>query len=418
MKKRWGCFILTVIMLIGLVPIVKAEAVGITRFNGTYNQVKGFVWEADNNTITFNPDGTFNINVNMYEGYYKFSGTYSVQENQALCTITESNEFTGYNFTMTNINGNLAFEAKDKLASIRSGAIFKNVNASDAPKSPWEDAYMKLFKALKDELSRYNFALYDVDEDGSPELFLASSGIYTIYTYKDGKVINLGTVNHHLFMWDEKNSFITVGGLGAGASGALMFKLENGQLSEAEVVFYSEYPENAQIGTYFINGRTVTEDVYQAESNAYVNSSRSIYAFYLYNSYNIPDGTRLADYVTARNDSIQVLLDGNKVAFDQPPILDNGRTLVPLRAIFEALGAAVYWNESSKTVTATKGSSVVVMKIGEKNITVNGKIIALDVPPKIVNGRTLVPVRAVAEGFNAGVDWDGATKTVYITSNF
>ncbi len=418
MNKRWICLILTVVMLVGMVPMVKAEAAGITSFNGTYNQVKGFVWEADNNTITFNSDGIFTINVNMYEGYYKLSGTYSVQDNQAFCTLTESNEFAGFNFTMTDINGNLAFEAKDKLVSIRSGAIFKNINASVAPKSPWEDAYMKILKALKDEYSRYNFSLYDVDEDGTPELFLASYGFYTIYTYKDGKVVNLGTVNHHLFMWDEKNSFITVGGLGAGASGAMMYKIENGQLSEGEIVFYSEQPENAQSGTYLINGRTVTEDVYQAESKSYINSSRSIYALYLYYSYNIPDGTRLADYVTARNDSIQVLLDGNKIAFDQPPILDNGRTLVPLRAIFEALGATVNWNESSKTVTATKDSSVIVMKIGEKNIGVNGKIIALDVPPKLVNGRTLVPVRAVAEGFNAGVDWDGGTKTVYLSSNF
>lgn len=116
--------------------------------------------------------------------------------------------------------------------------------------------------------------------------------------------------------------------------------------------------------------------------------------------------------------NIKVLLDNKELSFDQPPIKENDRTLVPMRAIFEAMGATVDWNEATKTITAKKDESIITMQIGNTNMTVSGQTITLDVPPKEVNGRTLVPVRAVAEGLKAGVDWDEETQTVYITSNF
>jgi|GEM_PF-2140852 len=113
---------------------------------------------------------------------------------------------------------------------------------------------------------------------------------------------------------------------------------------------------------------------------------------------------------------IIVTLNGNRLTFDQPPIIENGRTLVPLRAIFEAMGATVEWDQATQTVTGTKGNTVVKMTIGNPVMTVNGQAITLDVPPKVLNGRTLVPARAVAESFDAKVDWDGTTRTVIITT--
>jgi len=112
---------------------------------------------------------------------------------------------------------------------------------------------------------------------------------------------------------------------------------------------------------------------------------------------------------------IKVLVNGTAVAFDQPPIIENGRTLVPLRAIFEALGATVEWEQSTQTVTAVKDDITIILKIGDAFLTKNGERIALDVPAKIVGGRTLVPARAVAESFGADVQWDQATRTVTIT---
>jgi len=113
---------------------------------------------------------------------------------------------------------------------------------------------------------------------------------------------------------------------------------------------------------------------------------------------------------------IRVTLDGSPIAFDVPPQTINDRTMVPLRAIFEALDANIYWNDNTQTVTATRDGHVVVMRVGDPVITVAGNNVTLDVPPQIVNDRTLVPARAVAESFGVNVDWNGETQTVILTT--
>jgi hypothetical protein len=115
--------------------------------------------------------------------------------------------------------------------------------------------------------------------------------------------------------------------------------------------------------------------------------------------------------------TISVIFNGTPVQFDQPPIIEDNRTLVPLRAIFEAMGAVIEWDGTTQTVTATRNNIVVVMIIGNDSFTRNGVTVSLDVPAKIVGNRTLVPARAVAESFGASVEWDGATRVVTITGN-
>ena len=114
---------------------------------------------------------------------------------------------------------------------------------------------------------------------------------------------------------------------------------------------------------------------------------------------------------------ILVELNGQPINFDQPPIIIDGRTLVPLRAIFEALGATVDWDGNTQTVTATRDNKVIKITIGDNKLYVNNNVTVLDVPAQIINDRTLVPVRAVSEAFGCNVDWDGETRTVHITSN-
>ena len=113
---------------------------------------------------------------------------------------------------------------------------------------------------------------------------------------------------------------------------------------------------------------------------------------------------------------ITVTLNGEAIDFaDQAPEIVEGRTLVPLRAIFEALGASVEWDDATKTVTSTKDNTTVKLTIGTPAINVNGEDKALDVAAQIVESRTLVPARAVAEAYGCAVAWDDATKTVTIT---
>ena len=121
--------------------------------------------------------------------------------------------------------------------------------------------------------------------------------------------------------------------------------------------------------------------------------------------------------VSIAETDIKVTLNGVEIEFDQQPIIEENRTLVPMRKIFEAMGATVEWNGESQTVTGTKDYTVVKMQIGNTVMTKNGQDITLDVPPRILNGRTLVPVRAVAEIFDAAVDWDDENQTVVIMTD-
>lgn len=86
-------------------------------------------------------------------------------------------------------------------------------------------------------------------------------------------------------------------------------------------------------------------------------------------------------------------------------LIDN-RSLVPLRSIFEELGATVKWEQDSKKITAVKGTQEIILTIGSKHTSVNGKQVIIDVPAQVRNGRTLVPLRFVSEALGATVGWD------------
>ena len=118
---------------------------------------------------------------------------------------------------------------------------------------------------------------------------------------------------------------------------------------------------------------------------------------------------------TAYADDISVAVNGNALTFDVPAQVIDGRTMVPMRAIFAELGAEVTWDDWSQIAVAVKGDTVISVKIGEPSIKVNDSVISLDTAPQIIDGRTLVPVRAIAEGLGCFVRWDDAAKTVYIS---
>ncbi len=112
---------------------------------------------------------------------------------------------------------------------------------------------------------------------------------------------------------------------------------------------------------------------------------------------------------------ISVTVNGKPVHFDQPPVMVEDRTLVPLRAIFEALGATVEWNDP--TVTANKNGINISLQIGSNEMYVNGEVKTLDVPAKLMNDRTFVPIRAVSEAFNCIVNWYDSNQYIEIIEN-
>ncbi len=114
-------------------------------------------------------------------------------------------------------------------------------------------------------------------------------------------------------------------------------------------------------------------------------------------------------------EDIRVIVNGDEVVFpDQKPAIVNDRTLVPLRAIFEALKAEVEWDDETKTVTSKKGDISVSLAIDSDRLYQNGQEKILDVPAQIMNGRTMVPVRAISEAFQCQVGWDQNTRTVTV----
>jgi hypothetical protein len=109
---------------------------------------------------------------------------------------------------------------------------------------------------------------------------------------------------------------------------------------------------------------------------------------------------------------IKVTLNGTPLSFDTAPVIVNGRTLVPMRTVFEVLGFEVEWRDG--TITAVKDGRLIQMQIGISEMQADGRTIALDTAPQIVDGRTLVPLRAIAEATGADVEWDEDTQTVVI----
>lgn len=119
-------------------------------------------------------------------------------------------------------------------------------------------------------------------------------------------------------------------------------------------------------------------------------------------------------------DIVTVTVDGNTLQFPlQDPIIIDGRTLVPMRTIFEALGAEVQWIDENgvKSIIATTEDTTINMTIDSDRFYVNGEEKTLDVPAQLINDKTLVPIRAVSESLGCSADWENETKTVIIKSN-
>ena len=116
----------------------------------------------------------------------------------------------------------------------------------------------------------------------------------------------------------------------------------------------------------------------------------------------------------AEESNISLQINGSEISAEVPPTIIDGRTMVPVRAIFEAVGANIDFDAETKTITAKKGDTTVNMTVGANAVNVNNKEVQLDAPAVIVNGRTLAPARFVAETFGYTVQWDAENKIVKI----
>ncbi|MGE5701246.1 MAG: stalk domain-containing protein [Clostridia bacterium] len=130
--------------------------------------------------------------------------------------------------------------------------------------------------------------------------------------------------------------------------------------------------------------------------------------------------TSLQMPATAATKMATILLDGYPLSFPTPPVIVKGTTMVPFRAISEAMGVDVQWEGQTSTITATQQNAqtakTVVMQLGNPHISVNGQTVTLATAPYETNGSTLIPLRFFSEQFGAKVGWESSTKTVSIAS--
>ncbi|MBU8905963.1 copper amine oxidase N-terminal domain-containing protein [Desertibacillus haloalkaliphilus] len=111
---------------------------------------------------------------------------------------------------------------------------------------------------------------------------------------------------------------------------------------------------------------------------------------------------------------ITVFVDGEKLEFTNDPLLENNRTIVEFRPIFEALGMSVGWEQATQKVTGEMPGTNITLTINQTTAYVNGDAQQLDVPAQILQGRTLVPLRFISEATGADVSWNQQTQTVTI----
>lgn len=225
--------------------------------------------------------------------------------------------------------------------------------------------------------------------------------------------------------------FWNFGGVSNYGSDGLNFDLNTGtqlnlsdlfSLSDAEIEryfknqtlnFISAHPTYPWWNDSIQNARNIVNNYHLDDFNYYIEGNNIVL---VYEQYELGPGALGVVEVSCPiiNNSIDVTLDGDILSFDQQPIMDNNRVMVPIRAIFEALGYDVQWDQATQTGTATNGNNTIIVQVNNASITYSGGTYWCDVAPKNISGRILVPIRAISESAGCDVIWNQMMKTVII----
>ncbi len=126
--------------------------------------------------------------------------------------------------------------------------------------------------------------------------------------------------------------------------------------------------------------------------------------------------------VAAANSDVKVIIDGQQQDYEQPPVVKDGHTLVPLRGIFEALGATISWDGTEKKITAVRDNVTIILKLNSTEATVItdgvSTTITLEVPAQIINKKTMVPLRFISKALGESISWDSKTKSINIVRKY
>ncbi|TBL70383.1 stalk domain-containing protein [Paenibacillus thalictri] len=235
---------------------------------------------------------------------------------------------------------------------------------------------------------------------------------YLLSANPDMKAAYTQIISNPYYLSEVKN--------GAKPAGDLGFVKADGSVSFAKKTRINPFVKTPDVSIgkleYVLNGATVatqTTAPYGIELNAGQVPDGSVLTLNVYNK----DGEKTSGKSFPLSSQVSVSINGKDQRYEQPPVIINSSTLAPLRAIFESFGASVSWNAETKTATAKKGPTTVVLSIGDDIAYKNGAPVKLDTPAQLVNGYTMAPARFVGETFGGTVNYDGTSRTVQITAS-
>ena len=370
----------------------------------------------------------------------------SVEESEVIPKETPSKpvirEWTGKEFTYVVYNSETKqrerFVSKDGFESINT---FLPSNIAGKWYLIWYNGYYIAFDAGRGGITDYHFTIngytspyYVLDENFNLVKTVEYPGRIIHYAFEDGvfyyitqervqkrRYLVEAQPSDFRFILHKTSDFVNVESL----------ELNN----EAQLYHMLPIYENA------LNKKEVKREAKRSNSfkgaNFYFTHDKSKYSLdgIYYQSHTIeernltPYAWYIDGYLCAENenayykfkvdweDKIYVELNGAILAFEQPPVVEDGRTLVPMRFLFECLGDKVTWDEETRSVTAENENNEIVFRIGDTTADVNGTEQTMDVPAKLIGNKTYVPLRFLSENLGYTVTWDEETSTASIVSD-
>jgi hypothetical protein len=289
---------------------------------------------------------------------------------------------------------------------------------------PWQEAYANY---LRENTDGYDFALHDMDGDGIPELFTG----YSSFTFRGGTMIDIRVGGN------RSATGIDIP-MVDGVQGVFMreprlpqkttrYTLVNGEVHWQDVYFIDvEFDDDWEIISYEDFAYIEDDDIFVGEDDPRFNEAAERWRHKPLEFYEITEANiqriifaeQATPPVTSQTpNAVSVTINGALQNFEVAPQIIDGRTMLPLRAIGEALGMNVNFDRATNTATLTTPNKTITHVIHTADIMVNGTTSTFDVPSTIIDGRTLVPLRMLAEAIGAEVQWDSATRTASITTN-
>ena len=340
-----------------------------------------------------------------------------------LVAIDENTAFARYNgsYGILNIQRTLAAPA---------APTFEATATVQVPE-PWQEAYGRLLRSYISE-AQY-FILCDINGAGIPEVFIIVYDMVHLYTFFE---------NESVFVAANVGGFGTGWGWSLAQSGqglisdggyAALLTISHQILVGRELVTVQQgFVQFDPMQNYAIMGHFLApfEDYYLGTGILPeipgVTSGEFWEAFPErlgdWQDYPLTEGhiqiALTAPTPAPQNNAINVTINGAPVNFpNRRPENIDGRIMIPVRGVFEALGFEVAWNEQARQVTLSRANDTIVITIDNPVFTANGESIPLDVPAQIIGYSTMLPIRAVVESMGYGLDWDEGTQTVIISTN-